>query len=137
MLVEGLQVGQQLARVKAIGQGIDHRHIGARRKTLELLVLEGAHGDDVDHAGDDARGVLYRFAAAQLRVTRREKHRAAAEMRHGRLEGNPRAGRRLLEDHAEHATGERGVGDPGATLALERLGAPQHGQKFIAGEIVQ
>src|SRR3569832_1634979 len=98
----GLHVSQQLAGVLAIGEGGDLRHARMGGEGLELVVFVGAEGDDVDHARQHARGVLYRLAAAELGVARREKDRAAAALQHRRFEGDARARRRHLEHHAKH-----------------------------------
>ncbi|OIQ83035.1 hypothetical protein GALL_351820 [mine drainage metagenome] len=42
LLDEGIDVGQDLARVIFVGQAVDHRHAGIGRKTLDDLLLEGA-----------------------------------------------------------------------------------------------
>ena len=68
MLDKGKDVGQNLARVKFVGQAIDDRHTRVGGKTLQTGLLEGTNHDDIDHARNHAGGIFNRFGAAQLRV---------------------------------------------------------------------
>src|SRR5690606_29761241 len=44
----GEDIGQDLARVKLVGQAVDDRHARVRGKALDAGLLEGADHDDVD-----------------------------------------------------------------------------------------
>ena len=72
----------------------------------------GAHHDGVDVAGQDARRVRHRFAAAELHVLARQHHHVAAQLSHGDLEADPRARARLLEQQRERLAGERAGAEP-------------------------
>src|SRR5258708_34185225 len=111
MLVEGVDVGEHLAGMVLVGEPVDHRHARLRGEALDDRLLEGADHDDVDHARDDARAVLDGLAAAQLRLARVEHDRRASQLVDAGFERHARARRALLEDHCQHAVGERLVGD--------------------------
>ncbi len=98
----GLDVGEHLTGMEAIGERVDDGNRGARRQLLEPTVLEGSHHDGVGHAGDDSRGVLHGLATPQVGVPGGEKDGVAAELGHAGLEGDARAGGRLLEHHGQH-----------------------------------
>ena len=70
----------------------------------------GADHHRVDIAREDTGGVLDGFAAAELHVAGGGGDRAAAELAHGHVEGEARAGGGLLEDHRERMAVERGAG---------------------------
>ena len=77
------------------------------RKFSNRLVIENADHDRIDIAREHPRGVGQRFAAAELHFLRREQDRLAAELAHGDIEGDARAGRRLVEHHGQRLAGER------------------------------
>jgi hypothetical protein len=100
-------VGQTLARVKVVGQPVDHRDLGETGQLLDQLVAEGATHRAVDPALEVARHVLDALAHADLAVARRVVDGVTAELRHPGLEGHAGAQRRLLEVHEQRAPGER------------------------------
>ena len=102
MLDVGLNVGQQLAGVKVVGQSVDHWHRGVLGEAFDNVVTEGAHHDDVDHGRHDPGAVFDRFAAPELGVFRGEEHGVAAHLGHAGLEGDAGAGGGFLKQHAEH-----------------------------------
>ena len=69
-LPDGQQVGEQLARVEAVGQRVDHRHRRARGQLREPLVAVGAHHDRADVAGQHPAGVDERLAPAEVGACR-------------------------------------------------------------------
>ena len=107
VLLERQDVGHQLARMGAVGQGVDHRHAGVFGELHELRMLGRADHDDVDVARQHARGVGDRLAAAEMRVDRRQHNGLAAELAHADLERDPGARRRRLEDHRQRLAGQR------------------------------
>ena len=62
---------------------------------------EGANHDAVDHALQVLGDVMNAFALAQVDVRRREIQRKAAKLLYANFERNPRAQRRLFEDHRQ------------------------------------
>ena len=109
LFLQGHHVGHDLARVRGVGQPVDHRHGRVARQLVELLRLVGADHDRVDIARQHARRVGDGLAAAELAVGGVQKDRIAAELAHRHLERDAGPGRRLLEDHRQGLAGERPV----------------------------
>ena len=72
--------------------GVDHRDRRGFCEAFELLLVERANHDDVDHLGNDARHVFDGFAASELRIASTEKYCVAAELVHSGFERDPGAG---------------------------------------------
>src|SRR5262245_26433234 len=117
MLLEGHNIGQHLAGMRAMGQAVDHRHGRMLRELEQHVVIERADHDAVDIAREHARGVSNRLAAAELHLLAGERDRLAAELAHGDIEGDARAGRRAIEDHGQRLALERRLA--GGAFALE------------------
>jgi hypothetical protein len=96
---EGLHVGQQLARVRLVGQAVDHRHARVGGEFGQGAVGVGTDHHRIEHARHDDGAVADRLATAQLGVTGRQEDRLAAELDHAGLERHAGAGRGFLEDH--------------------------------------
>ncbi len=107
MLLEGHDVGHDLAGMRAPRQPVDDRHGGMLRKLEQHVVLEGADHDGVDIARQHAGGVGDGLAAAELHLLAGEHDGVAAELAHGDVERDAGAGRRLVEDHRQHLAGDR------------------------------
>jgi hypothetical protein len=90
-----------------VGQAVNHRHARIGGETLDDVLAEGAHHDDVAHAAHHLAGVFHRLAAAELAVARVQVDRRAAQLVHAGLEGQPGAGRVLLEHHDQGAVDQR------------------------------
>ncbi len=120
-----------------IGETVDHRHAGMAGELGEVLGTVGTQQDGVHVAGEDARRIGDRLAAAELHVLAREHDRLPAELAHGDLETDPGAGARLFENHGERPSGERLVGARRQALArlLEALRGLKHGAQRRSVEI--
>ena len=70
-------------------------------------VRAGPHADRVDVARQHERRVAQRLAARDLQLVAAQHQRMAAELDDADLERDSRPGRRLLEDEADLAIGER------------------------------
>ncbi len=106
----GLHIGQQLAGVVVVGEGVDHRHGRVGREGFHNVMAEGADHDDVHHGRDDPRAILYGLTSAQLGVGGGQEHGVSAQLRHAGLER--RLGcvvEDLAKDHAQNLAGESGV----------------------------
>ena len=114
-----MQIGEQLARMKQIGETVDHRHARLARKLDAGRMREGANHDEVDPAREVARDVLDRFALADTDILRRQINRMAAELRHAGLERDSRAQRRLLKNHRERLAAQVGMLESGLQLGLK------------------
>ena len=123
LLLEGHDVGQHLAGMRAPRQPVDHRHRGVPRELGHRLVIEDADHDGIDIARQHARGVGQRLAAAELHFLRGQHDGLAAELAHGDVEGDARAGRGLVEDHRQRLAGERRFGRAAACARCGLHGA--------------
>ena len=75
LLTDGLQVGEGLAGVLAVGQRVHHRHLGRGREFRETLLTEGADHDRVHVAREHRRGVGDGLPPPQLQVARGQRQR--------------------------------------------------------------
>ena len=107
-LAQGEEVGEGLAGVLLVGEGVDDGNAGEAGVLLDDALAEGAHGDDIDVAGEDAGDVLDRLALAEAHLLRCEVEGLAAKVMHADLEADAGSQRRLLEEEGE-------------VLALEQL----------------
>ena len=98
------QVGERLARVLEVREGVHHRHLGGTREDFETLLLEGAQHDRVEVPREHPPGVLDRLAAAELQLARGQHDRMGAQLRDPDLERDPGARAGLLEDQPDRAT---------------------------------
>ncbi len=119
MFLECHDVGHQLARVACFRQAVDHRYGGVGGKFSELPYAVGAQHDHVDVAGQHARRVGHRFAAAKLHVAVSEDRDMAAEVAHGHFEADAGARAGLFEQQGQGAAGQRHARAP-AALHVQR-----------------
>ncbi len=90
-------------------------------------MLERADHDGVDVARQHARGVGQRLAAAELHFLAGEHDHVAAQVMHGDVERDPRAGRRLVEDHRQRPPRKRPAhGEPRAARLFQRARQIDH-----------
>ncbi len=101
-LLEGHDVGDDLAGVRLVREPVDDGHGRVRGELQQRFVLVGADHDRVDVARKHLRSVGNGFAPPDLQVVVVEGERLPAELPHGEIERNARARRRLLEDHHQH-----------------------------------
>ncbi|MPM93976.1 hypothetical protein SDC9_141118 [bioreactor metagenome] len=133
VLPDRLQVGEDLAGVVLIGQRVDDRDPGVRRHLLDPL-LPGGPPDDRGHvAAQHPGGVGDRLTAAHLGAGGVDDHRMAAELGDADLEGDPGAGRGLVEDHRDRTALERPAG---GRVRLEGGGQIEDRGLLGRGEVV-
>src|ERR1700751_119301 len=70
-------------------------------------MVERPDHDDVDVTRQDPSSVGDGFAATELHLLASQHDGLPSELAHGDVEGDPRAGRRLVEDHGERLALER------------------------------
>ena len=104
-----------------VGQTVDDRNGAVLRQILYFLLRVGADHDAVQIAAQNAGGILYRLAAADLKVTVGQEQRLTAQLVHTGLEGNAGTGGGLLENHAEALAFEMTVGDVVLLFILELI----------------
>ena len=136
------KVGHDLARVAAIRQPVDHRHMRVMRDFLDLCVIVRSDHDGIGHAAENPCGIGNRFAPAELRRARIKDQRAAAQLAHGDIEADARAGGALLEHHGQYVAGQwlvriRAPLGPAAPGQLAILRVVDHRRDGIAAGIRQ
>src|SRR6516165_9611351 len=109
VLLEGHDVGEHLAGMRAAGEPVDHRHGGMPRELGEHAVIERADHDDVDVARENPRRIGDGFTPAELHLLAGQQDGRAPQLTHRDIEGDPRAGRGLVENHGERPPLERAL----------------------------
>jgi hypothetical protein len=121
---DGHQVGEELARVEGVGEGVDHGDAAGRGHRLDAVLAEGPPHDRRALAGEHAGGVLDRLATAELGYLAVQDQGASAELGHADGEGHPGAGGGLVEQERD---GPRtGQGPVGEAVELHRVGEVEH-----------
>ena len=92
MFFKGLYVCQQLAGVQERTHGVDHRHRGVMRKSLNVLLACGTDHDDVDHLRQHPSKIFQRLTAPNLRIAGAEKNNLGPHLCEARLERYPSTG---------------------------------------------
>ena len=118
-----------------IREAVDDGHRAVLREILDLLLVEGADHDAVHIAGEHARGILHRLAAADLRALAREYDGVAAELVDAHLERNARSGGGFLKDHAERLALQVRVLDAVLRLVLELVGEVEDLEDLLPREV--
>src|ERR1035437_8104362 len=113
------QIGEQLARMKQIGEPVDDRHCGLARKLDRGLVREGANHDQIHRPRNVTRDVLDRFALPDTYIIGCEINRMPTKLRHAGLERDSRSQRRLLKYHRECLAAQVRVLESYLELGLE------------------
>ena len=83
---DGLQVGDDLARVRCVGQAVDDRHAGIFGHLDDLGMIVGADHDRVAEPRQHARGIGDALAATQLHLAGFHDDGLAAELTHRDVE---------------------------------------------------
>ncbi|MNM83949.1 hypothetical protein D3C81_960210 [compost metagenome] len=137
MFEEGLHVGQQLARVRLVGQRVDHRHTRVGGEFGQGAVGVGTDHHHVEHARQHDGTVADRLATAQLGVARGQEDGLAAELDHAGFERQPGTGRGFLEDHPQHAVFQGFEQYAAVTQVLQLDASTDHTEQFVGCEIHQ
>ena len=90
-----------------VGQRIDRGDPRELGKIDNILLGEGADDRPMHHATENAGRVLDRFAATELDVVFREKHRESTELANADFKRNARPRRRLGENQRPGLTRQR------------------------------
>ena len=134
MLRDGLEIGEDLARVEFVGQGVHHRMGGVLGHFLNTVLAEGAPHHTIGHTIKHARRVGHRFATPQLGTGLVDDQRIAAEFRHADGEAGAGTGARLVENNGDALwTGEWLVIE---AVLVELDGQFQHLLLFFVVQIV-
>ena len=127
---DGLEVGEDLARVLGIGERVDGGDAAVFGKVLDVRLGESADDGAVAHAAEDAGGIGNGFTAAELDIIGSEKEDVAAEFADADLEGDAGA-RRGLRKHERPALMAERVFIEAAAIGLHRLCEVEDGEDFL------
>src|SRR3954462_3968096 len=98
-LLQGKVIGQCLAGMLQIAQGVDYRNRGMMRHTLDGLVCECPQHDDVNPALQVMSHVTQLLACVQSALRLIDEHGRSTQAYHSRLECETGSERWLLEEH--------------------------------------
>ena len=126
-LPHGQQVGEDLARMRQVGEPVDDGDVGVAGKLLDVGVRVRTDHDPVAHPRQHARHVADRLAAPQLDIARRQEERVPAQVVRPHFERDAGARGRFHEDHRQRLAGQR--------LARVPLGANVLGEHEQAVEL--
>ena len=107
LLADGKQVGQRLAGVFAVGEGVYHRHAGISCQSLQGLLRKGAGGDGIHIAAEHAGHIGNRFPLSQTDFGRGEIDRLAAQLAHGHLKADAGTQRGLFKHYRQRLATEQ------------------------------
>ena len=131
-LPDGEQVGQDLAGVLDLGQGVDDRNAGEPGQLAEVGVMTQPGHHQMHVTFEDAGRVRHRLAHAYLNVLLAERDRCSAQPRDPHLEGDPGPVRWLLEEHG-HELARQGPLLPATRFDL--AGQVQNGEELRSIEV--
>lgn len=120
-LTDGEEVGEDLAGMLLVGEGVDGGNLAVFREINDIALGKGTDDGAVDHAAEDASGVLDRFAATELDVVGGKEKDVTAEFADADLEADAGAGGGLGE-HEGPAFAFEGLGGVLATSRFHRGG---------------
>ena len=136
MLDHGEEVAHLLGGMVVVGHAVDHGDRRVLRQLYQVLVTVDARFEDVQQAAHNAGRVLDGLVPAQLDGAGRVELARAAEVGHGALERQARAGGHLLEDHAQRLMFQQLGVVPGLHAALEHARQLDHVEQLVLREIV-
>ena len=131
VLAEREEVGERLARVRAIGEQVDDRDVDGDRHRLERGVVEHARRDHRAVAGERAGDVLDRLAAAEVDLLAAQHDGVAAEAVHRELGGDTRCGPTASRTAARRRARRARPGRSRACASTSRRG--RAGRRTAAG----
>ena len=134
VLGDGLEVGENLAGMEVIGQGVDHRMGGVLGHFFDAALAEGAPHHTVSHAVEHTSGIGHGLATAQLGAGLVDDQRVAAKLGNADGEAGTGAGGGLVEQYSDGLrTGERLLVE---AVVVELDGKFEHLLLFLMVEVV-
>ncbi len=130
VFAKGLHVGESLAGMVEVAQGIHDGHVRPARQIVHRLLKEGARHDAAEPAIEIARHIFERFAQADPAVVNK---REAAQFLNGELESHSRSQRRLLKEHRDRFPRESGAVFTGRAFDVVRK--VEDGKEFTRSEV--
>ena len=120
-----------------VSQTVDDRNGAVLRQILYFLLRVGADHDAVQIAAQNARSILHRLAAADLKVTVGQEQLLTAELIHTGFEGNAGTGGGLLEDHAEALALQMAMGNIMLLFIFELIRQIEQADDLLSGAVEQ
>ena len=134
MFLQGEEVGERLAGMFELAEGVDHRNVGVGGHLFDDRMAEGAQHDEVDPAFEVVGDVVERLAGIEAAGRLVDEEGAAAQAVHAGFEGEAGAQRGLLEEHDHLLAGEHAAEVRGALL--QHGGEAEEREDFGGGEVV-
>ena len=137
LLADGHEVCQNLTRMAEISQTVDDRNRAVVCQILYFLLLVGADHNAVQIAAQHTCRVLYRLAAADLKVAIGQEQCLTAQLIHTGLERNTGTGGGLLENHAKALAFQMTMGNVVLFLILELIRQIEQTDDLLGGAVKQ
>ena len=135
VLLDGHEVGEHLRGVLAVSEAVPDGHAGVLGELLDVLLLEAAELDGVEHGAEHLGGVEDRLLLAQLDVALAQVLGVGAQVDAGGGEGCAGAGGGLLEEQRDVLALEVAVRDVLLLEVLEVLGEADEPHELVPGVV--
>ena len=136
LLADGHEVAHLLRGMVELGHAVDDGHSGALGEADDVLVTVNASHHDVEQRAHNASGVAQGLVTAELDGARAIELSMAAEVGHGRLEGDAGTRGHLLENHAKRLVLQNQRITPGLLHGLHGARELNHVEELFFGEVV-
>ena len=136
ILDHGKQIAELLRGVIVFRHAVDNRACCVFSQIDDVLMAIDARHKNVDQAAHNAAGVFDGFMASKLNSAGAVELSMAAEVGHGRLEGDAGARGHLLENHAERLVLQNQRIAPGLLHGLHGARELDHVEELFFGEVV-
>ena len=135
VLLHGHEVGEHLGGVLAVGEPVPHGYSGVLSELLDVLLLEAAELDAVEHGAQDLGGVEDGLLLAELDVSLAQVLGVGAQVDAGGGEGGAGAGGGLLEEKCDVLALKVAMRDITLLEVLEVLGEADEPHQLVLGVV--
>ena len=135
MFFHGHEVGEHLGGVLTVGEAVPHGHAGVLGELLDVLLLETAELDAVEHGAQNLGGVEDGLLLAELDIALAQVLGVGAQVDAGGGEGGAGAGGGLLEEKCDVLALKVAMRDITLLEVLEVLGEADEPHQLVFGVI--